>query len=105
MIFESHAVPRCAKMLQLCSTLCDPMDCSLHQALLTMEFSRQENWSGLPCPPPRDIPDLGIEPTYIVVPDLQRDSLLLSHRGSPESHRPKPNKDLILCLVLMSVVK
>ena len=32
-----------------------------HQALLLMEFSRQENWSVLPCPPPRDLPNLGIQ--------------------------------------------
>ena len=33
-----------------------------HQAPLSMGFSRQEYWSGSPCPPPGDIPDLGIEP-------------------------------------------
>ena len=32
-----------------------------HQAPLSMQFSRQESWSGLPCPPPGDLPDLGIE--------------------------------------------
>ena len=32
-----------------------------HQAPLSMEFSRQEYWSGLPFPPPRDLPDPGIE--------------------------------------------
>jgi len=32
------------------------------QALLFMGFSRQEYWSGLPFPPPGDLPDLGIEP-------------------------------------------
>ena len=32
-----------------------------HQAPLSMEFSRQEYWSGLPCPPPGDLPDPGIE--------------------------------------------
>ena len=31
-----------------------------HQAPLSMGFSRQENWSGLLCPPPGDLPDLGI---------------------------------------------
>ena len=36
-----------------CVRLCDPMDCS-PQAPLSMEFSRQEYWSGLPCPPPGD---------------------------------------------------
>ena len=32
------------------------------QAPLSMEFSRQEYWSGLPFPPPEDLPDPGIEP-------------------------------------------
>ena len=35
-----------------------------HQALLSMEFSKQEYWSGLPCPSPGDFPDPGIEPAY-----------------------------------------
>ena len=33
-----------------------------HQAPLSMGFSRQEHWSGCPCPPPGDLPDPGIEP-------------------------------------------
>ena len=32
------------------------------QAPLSMRFSRQEYWSGLPCPPPGDLPYPGIEP-------------------------------------------
>ena len=32
------------------------------QASLSMEFSRQEHWSGFPFPPPGDLPDPGIEP-------------------------------------------
>ena len=46
---------------QLCPTLCDPKDCS-YQAPLSMEFSRQEYWSGLPFPSPGDLSDPGIEP-------------------------------------------
>ena len=34
-----------------------------HQALLSMGFPRQEYWSGLPFPPPGDLPDPGIEGT------------------------------------------
>ena len=49
------------------------------QALLFMEFSRQEYWSGLPCPPPGDIPNPGIEPESPVAPALQADSLPLYH--------------------------
>ena len=33
-----------------------------HQAHLSMGFSRQEYWSGLPCPPPGDLSDPGIKP-------------------------------------------
>ena len=42
------------------------------QALLSMRFSRQEYWSGLPFPPPGDLPDPGIKPGS---PALQADSL------------------------------
>ena len=41
-----------------------------HQALLSMEFSRQEDWSGLPFPTPGDLPDPGIEPVSFVSPAL-----------------------------------
>ena len=43
-----------------------------HQAPLSMEFSRQEYWSGLPCPSPGGLPDPGIEPRS---PAWQADSL------------------------------
>ena len=36
-----------------------------HQAPLSMEFSKQEYWSGLPCPSPGDLPDPGIEPVTL----------------------------------------
>ena len=45
-------------------------------APLSMEFCRQEYWSGLPFPSPGDFPDPGIEP--LSPPALQADSLLLS---------------------------
>ena len=45
-----------------------------------MGFTRQEYWSGLPCPSPGDLPDLGIEPGY---PALQADSLLSEPPGKP----------------------
>ena len=41
-----------------------------HQALLSVGFPRQEYWSGLPFPPPRDLPYLGIEPISPVSPSL-----------------------------------
>ena len=41
-----------------------------HQAHLSMGFSRQEYWSGLPFPPPGDLPDPGIEPVSLMSPAL-----------------------------------
>ena len=41
-----------------------------HQASLSMRFSRQEYWSGLPCPPSGDLPDPGIEPAFLMSPAL-----------------------------------
>ena len=49
---------------QLCSILCDPMESVAYQAPLSMGFSRQEYWSGLPFPSPGDLPNPGIEPGY-----------------------------------------
>ena len=42
------------------------------QAPLSMGFSRQEYWSGLPFPPPGDLPNLGTEPASPVSPTLAR---------------------------------
>ena len=44
---------------QLCLTLCNPMDCRLPGSSI-MGFSRQEYWSGVPCPSLEDLPDPGI---------------------------------------------
>ena len=41
-----------------------------HEAPLSMEFSRQEYGSGLPFPPPVDLPNPGIKPTSLVSPAL-----------------------------------
>ena len=58
-----------------------------HTAPLSMGFSRQAHWSGLPSPPPGDLADSEVEPESLVSPALQADSLPLSHWGSPfETH-------------------
>ena len=54
-----------------------------HQAPLSMGFSRQENWSGLLCPTPGDLPKPEIKPMSPAAPALQVDSLPLSHQGMP----------------------
>ena len=59
------------------------------QAPLSMAFSRQEYWSGLPCPLPGDLPDLGLEARSSA---LQADSLPSEPPGKPEQacfHRLK----------------
>ena len=58
-----------AKSLQLCLTLCDPMDCS-HSGSSVHGILQQEYWSGLPCPPPGDFPDAGIDPMSLTSPAL-----------------------------------
>ena len=84
---------------QSCLILWDALDCSL-QAPLPMGFSRQEHWSGLPCPPPGDLSDAGMEPTS---PASQVNSLLLNHPGSIflRSHRFSSNQRLFFQGYLM----
>ena len=69
---------------QLCPTLCDPMDCSLSMDPLSMGFSRQEYRSGLPFPPPRDLPDPGIEPVSLVSPALAGRFFTTALPGKPQ---------------------
>ena len=71
---------------QSCPTLCDPWTMAC-QAPLSMEFSRQEYWSGLPLPSPGDLPDLGIKPRS---PALQADSLPSEPPGKPMNVQQKP---------------
>ena len=51
-----------------------------YQASLSMGFSRQEYWNGLPFPSPGSLPNPGIEPGS---PELQTDTLLSEPQGSP----------------------
>ena len=62
---------------KLCLTLCDPVTC---QAPPSMGFPRQEYWSGLPSPPPRDRPNPGTEPES---PALVGRLFTTEPRGSP----------------------
>ena len=52
-----------------------------HQASLSMGFSRHAYWSGLPCPPPEDLPDPGIK---LRSPTSQADSSPSEPQGKPE---------------------
>ena len=70
----------CFSHVQLIATLWT----EAHQAHLSLEFSRQEYWSVLPCPPPGDLPDPGIKPMSLTSPALiGRQALYhLHHLGS-----------------------
>ena len=79
---STHKVSLKVKVLviQLCLTLCDPMD-YIPPGSLSMEFSKEEYWSGLPFPSPGDLPDPGIKPGS---PALLADSLLFEPAGKPQ---------------------
>ena len=53
---------------------------AVHQASLSMKFSRQGYWRGLPFPSPGDLPNPGIEPKSLA---LQADSLPTELQGKP----------------------
>ena len=55
-----------------------------HQAPLSMGFSRQEYWSGLPCPPPWNLSNPGTEPTSLCHLLWQSGSLPLAPPGTPK---------------------
>ena len=57
-----------------------------HQASLSMGFSQQEYWSGLPCPSPGDLPDPGIIAASPAIPALQTDSWLSEPLGKPHAY-------------------
>ena len=56
-----------------------------HEAPLSMGFPSQEYWSMLSCSSPGDLPNPGTEPTSLVSPALQADSLPLAPPGKPAS--------------------
>ena len=70
------------------------MDCS---PPLSMGFSRQEAWRGLPCPPPGDLPNPGVEPRSLT---LQADSFLSEPTGKPQRLRVRRIKSKALAVLL-----
>ena len=63
------------------------------QAPLSMEFSRQEYWSGLPCLPPGDLPNPEIEPTSPVSPALAGGFFTTELPGKPKCKDVRENRD------------
>ena len=62
------------------------------QVLLSMEFARQEYWSGLPFPPPGHLPDPGIEPMSLVSPALAGGFLTTAPLGKPMGYEAAVKK-------------
>ena len=76
-VFSTMVLPKldvclyvCVVCAQLCPILCDLMDCVVHQAPLSMEFSRQGYWSGLSFPTLGDLPNPVIKHVSLASPAL-----------------------------------
>ena len=80
-----------------CPTLATPWTIAC-QAPLSMGFSRQECWRGLPFPSPGNLPDPGIKPRS---PALQADSLPPELRAKPRGRGAEPRcfRNLSLCIL------
>ena len=63
------------------------------QASLSMRFSKQEHWSGLPFPSPGDLPDPGIKPTSLCLLHWQVGSLPLAPPGKPSETTKRENEN------------
>ena len=74
------------------------------QAPLSTGFSRREYWNGLSCPPPGDLPDPVIKPVSPVAPELQGDSLLLSHWVYMLWIFPSASICLVIFLMVYSII-
>ena len=92
-------IVRESEVAQLCPTLCDPIDCKAYNTPLSMGFSRQEYWSGLPFSSPEDLPNPGIEPRS---PTLKADAYHLSHQGNLLNLYREGEKNITLvCFLLL----
>ena len=80
--WEAPLPPLCAQPLSCVRLFVIPWTVA-RQAPLSMGFSRQEQWSGLPFLIPGDLPDSGIEPTSLASSALAGDSLSLVPAGKP----------------------
>ena len=94
---QAHPKGKCMHVsMQVASVLSDsaPLWTVACQAPLCTRFSRQEYWSVLPGPSPRDLLNPGIEPESPAAPALQADSLPLSHQGSPRESGKQKKADI-----------
>ena len=66
-----------------CVRLCTTLQTAAHQAPLSIGFSRQEYWSGLPFPSPGDLPDPGMETESLTSPALAGGIFTTEPPGKP----------------------
>ena len=109
---RGQSAQSCAKLLQLCPTLCNPMDSSL-PGTSVHGFSRQEHRGELPSPPPGDLPDPGLEPQSLESPALAGGFFTTSPEQNPvtlqrATRDPRsslcPESSLGCCFSLKSVL-
>ena len=94
----------CAKSLQPCPIFATLWTVAC-QTPVSMGFSRQEYWSGLPCPAPGDPPHPRIKPALLMSPALAAGSLPLMSSGKPTGN-VKPfykflTEHLMFCVLLL----
>ena len=77
-MYEEGKLSQCYTYLFSCIWLFVTLWTVARQLLCPWGFSRQEYWSGLPCPPPGHLPNRGIEPRY---PTMQANSLPFEPQG------------------------
>ena len=80
----SYMVCMNAPLLQSCLTHCESMDCSL-PGFSVHRILQARIWSGLLCPPPRDLPNPGIEPMSLMSPALAGGFFTTATPGRPNS--------------------
>ena len=81
----------------LCKWLqsCAPLWTAAFQAPLSMGFSRQEYWNGLPCPPPGNLPNPGIKPASPVSPFYLSTCYLFIHMSYRFCFLENPNQYIL----------
>ena len=81
-----------------CSTCVRAKSVVACQASLSIEFSRQEYWNGLPCPPPGDLPDPGIKPSPLCCCcSISQLCLTLWHHELQHTRLPSPSLSPRIC--------
>ena len=76
-----------------------------YQAPLSMGFSWQEYWSGLPCPPPGDLPNPGIKLASLTFPALAGSFFTTSTTWEAQSGSPNSSQFLTISIVQSSLIQ